>query len=95
MSGWEVGDLALCVDDGPVKMICGYPELDAGEGHNLVAGKIYVIDEIMLSRITGLADAALYSHADDALGHHSRFIKVTPTADMESEGADLPAQVPA
>ena len=97
MNGWEVGDLALCIDDAPPRDICGTGRLECDPSliANLRCGALYTVTQVVVcvcGNHLGIGDKSAR-----AGGYDKRFIKVTPPADMalESEGADVPAQVPA
>lgn len=76
MTDWKIGDLALCVDDGPAKIICGMLEMDEKYIANLKVGAIYTITHIMKGRMTGCL--GLGDITKMAGGISTRFVKVTP-----------------
>lgn len=79
---WQVGDLALCVDDGPPRMIGGLIEAKREYVEALRRGRIYTVTHIAFGKTVdciGLGDIH-----QKAGGVSSRFIKVMPSeADVE------------
>lgn len=77
MTDWQIGDLALCVDDGPLKDLGGYSETNPRYVANLRSGAIYTITHICRGNydpsFVGIGDASKL-----AGGWEKRFVKVTP-----------------
>ena len=86
---WKVGDLALCIDDGPVKIIGGCPEVEEEYVANLNCGSIYKISQITKGRTTNVIGIADMSKR--AGGIESRFVKITPqeSDEFDREVIDL------
>lgn len=83
MDDWQIGDLALCVDAGPLKYIDGLPEARREYVEALVAGRLYKVTHISKGRTCdciGLGDANYR-----AGGVSTRFRKIRPLTDEERE----------
>ena len=76
MTDWKIGDLALCVDDGPVKIFGKFLEVDPIYVSNLKIGSFYTITDIAPSRDGKFI--AIGDWGKRAGGISTRFIKVTP-----------------
>lgn len=74
--GWEIGDLALCVDDGPAIWLQGMPECNGEYIGKLRKGRIYQI--ALIGGESGLT-AFLMECGAGGLSH--RFRKIKPDAE--------------
>lgn len=77
MSDWQVGDLALCIDDGPARYVKGSRE--NADPASLVRGRVYTV--LFVGPDTkgiGLTGLAVTSRNWGWFAE--RFIKVTPPA---------------
>lgn len=86
---WQVGDLALCVDDGPMKIIDGLNETNAEAVRNLRKGAIYHVDIIARGKTVDCLGIA--ERKRRAGGCSTRFRKIRPLSDEERDSflADL------
>lgn len=77
MSDWQVGDLALCIDAGPTKILDGHRECAPKWTAGLRLGAIYEVDQVVPSR----SKKHIGLRMKECVGGVStRFIKVTPPA---------------
>ena len=80
MSGWEKGDLALCVRGGPIQ---GPDDWDYPQ-----SGKLYTVEAFGISEFDYKSMSALWlvdgpiNNSGDKVWPTLRFIKVTPTKVM-------------
>lgn len=74
--GWAVGDLALCVDDGPVRRTGNVIETDKTWNILLKKGYLYTVTHIIFAKDTG--EIGLFDFDAHIGGCATRFIKVTP-----------------
>jgi hypothetical protein len=76
VSDWQIGDLMLCVDAGPMKIIGGLEEAEDEAIGNLREGRIYRVDRIR----TGLTVdcIGLVDLTERAGGVSTRFRKIRP-----------------
>lgn len=95
MIDWQVGDLALCVDDSPPKISpSGLVECRREYNNNLRAGSLYTITQIVFAADGSMGIADMLRRAG---GYHFRFVKVTPpeSDEFDREVIDQLAGVPA
>ena len=81
MSDWQVGDLALCVDDGPPRDVCGDGGQETNPKYvaNLRRGASYTVTQIVVCAC-GQGHVGIGDKAQLAGGVSSRFVKITPPA---------------
>lgn len=77
MSDWQLGDLALCIDAGPTKILYGYRECDPKWTAGLRLGAIYEVDKVVSSRSGEHIGLRMKERVG---GVSTRFVKVTPPA---------------
>ena len=94
---WQVGDLALCVDDGPDK--CDGRECDPAYLHGLRIGRVFTVTHVVFCKKTG---ALGICNVNEVIGGHAlRFRKIRPLSEEEKREAmrelegEKPAKVPA
>lgn len=75
---WQVGDLALCVDDGPAKTYGGRPEADPSWLRNLRRGAIYRVSGLVPGRSGDTL--GMWDEDRHAGGCVTRFRKIRPHA---------------
>ena len=85
MSGWQVGDLALCVDVSE-RWVGNYI---ATAGEYLKKGGVYRVDHLSMLDANGLPGIGLYIYSNDFTGHRSagswRFRKIKPNTEGANE----------
>lgn len=81
--GWEVGDLALCVDASPARDLCGNGGQESIYVANLEEGRIYEVTQVAPCHCGN--HMGLGNHAAKAGGSIDRFRKIKPDAHEDCE----------
>lgn len=82
---WQVGDLALCVDDGPIH--CGFMNHDGSDAKR--RGQIGLVASIRMIAACGCSKSLIFD--DGKTGLAIRYRKIRPLSDEERDSflADL------
>lgn len=98
MSGWHVGDLALCIKQDDWRQVCADGISWPTEGPR--PGSVHVVVKVCPAPVTGVTNLFFSEFPDftDGAGYSaSRFRKVTPGTDIEGveERRRIPVGEPA
>lgn len=92
MADWKVGDLALCVDAGPLRDVCGDGGQETNPKYvaNLKKGAFYTVTQVVVCNC-GRGHVGIGDEYQLAGGYAARFIKITPEKadDFDRETIEL------
>lgn len=86
MPDWKPGDHAVCIDDGPIRTIGGWPEVRPEEAfaiQNLRRGRVYRISRLIPVMMGGFT--AIICGDERVGGCTDRFRKIEPAETIFTE----------